>query len=152
MLTRSHAETTTACPDGCGANLKANQKYATEACRKRVSRVGKATPVLTCKKCGGWKAGTPRAFICDTCAGTGYEPLLRVAPRAEGHPRLYYGYMILPSQEVDGKVQVFTGDTDVKPVLRAMTEAMGGIYQDDAVVLMAMIPVEGLKADRQVAA
>jgi hypothetical protein len=150
MLTRTHGKTSAPCPCGCGTKLKANQKYAMEACRKRASRAGKsASTCKNCRICGGWRVSST-AFICATCGGN--DPSLRVSPRAEGHPRLFYGYMVLPSREVDGKVQVFTGDTDVKPVLRAMTEAMGGIYQDDAVVLMAMIPVEGLKADRQVAA
>jgi hypothetical protein len=103
--------------------------------------------MLRCQKCGGVKEGNPRPFICDTCAGSGYEPLLRVAPRAEGHPRLYYGYMNLVSQEKDGMVDVYCGDDAIKPVLRAFTEAKGGIHHDDAIVLTALIPVEALKAE-----
>jgi hypothetical protein len=151
MLTRVHAETGATCGCGCGVTLKSNQRYASPACKMRAHRASKpATPVnnvLKCKWCGGWKVGTPKAFICDTCAGTGYEPLLRVSPRAEGHPRLYYGYMILPSQEADGTVQVFTGDTEVKPVLKAFTEAMGGRCEDHDVVLVATIPTEALKTE-----
>jgi hypothetical protein len=66
MLKRSHAETTEACPDGCGAYLKAKQKYATEIFRKRVARAGKPEPkatlggVLRCQQYGGWKPGIPR--------------------------------------------------------------------------------------------
>jgi hypothetical protein len=153
MLKRSHAETTTACPGGCEAYLKTNQKYATEACRQRLARAGIAEPeatpagVLYCQQCGGWKLGIPRPYICDTCADTGFEPLLKAAPREDGNPRLYYGDMNLLTLEKDGTVEVYVGDDEIKPVLRAFTEALGGVYENHAVVLVAQIPVEAVEAN-----
>jgi hypothetical protein len=52
--------------------------------------------------------------------------------------------MNLMTQQRDGIVEVYVGDSEIKPVLMAFTEAMGGVYEDHAVVMVALIPVETL--------
>jgi hypothetical protein len=175
LFTRAHTITTTPCPCLCGKMLRVNQKYATEACRKRVARqavAGEAPQIARvaekpertaapgrlwpCAKCQGliYHVSKP-GNVCAECGGGSQLISIKVAPRVDDPLRpvmVYFGTMNVGTRYVDAEtVRLLCGVPEAIEPLVAFARQLDGVAivkqgTTGIDILEALIPVSALRA------
>jgi hypothetical protein len=176
LFTSAHAMTTTPCPCLCGKMLRVNQKYASEACPKRVARQAAAEdapqpervaekPERTaapgrlwpCKQCQGliYHVSKPRN-VCAECSPKSSLISIKVAPRAEDDSlrpvMVYLGTMNVSTRYVDAEtVRLLCGVPEAIEPLAAFAHQLDGvaIVKHGATgidILEALIPANVLRS------